>query len=94
MNISDEAVEAAFDALGREYGDDAYCRERQYIRTTLEAALPLLSSQRALDAVLDISNVVLDSEHGDPAFIAGWEAALEEVQARIHEATNPHRSQA
>lgn len=94
MSISDEAVEAAFDALGREYGEDAYCRDRQYIQATLEAASPLLPSQKAMDAVLDISNVRMDSEHGDPAFVAGWEAALEEVQARINEHYNPYRSQA
>jgi len=41
----------------------------------------------AIEAVLDISNVRMDSEHGDPTFVAGWEAALEEVNARIKEST-------
>jgi len=36
--IPDEAVEAAMSALGEAYGVDAYCRERQYVVTALEAA--------------------------------------------------------
>jgi len=39
--------------------------------------------QRVVDVVLDIANVRMDSDYGDPTFVAGWESALEEVNARI-----------
>lgn len=42
--------------------------------------------RQAVAAVLDVSNVRVDSEFGDPAFVAGWESALEEVNERIKEA--------
>jgi hypothetical protein len=41
-NIPDAAVEAAMAALGEAYGDDARCREREYVLTTLESAAPHL----------------------------------------------------
>lgn len=36
--IPAEAVEAAISALGERYGEDAYCKDREYVTTTLEAA--------------------------------------------------------
>ena len=43
--IPDEAVEAALTALGEAYGDDAYCKERQYVLTALEAASQHIAAQ-------------------------------------------------
>ena len=94
MNISDEAVEAAAKGLIK-VGDAVWDAMPQYAKElarsdahrALEAAAPHMATWTALDSVLDISNVRMDSEHGDPAFLAGWEAALEEVSARIAEAT-------
>jgi hypothetical protein len=45
----------------------------------------------AVEAVLGIQDIRMDSEHGDPAFLLGWEAALEEVQARIERALQEGR---
>ena len=38
---------------------------------------------KALEAIMGIQDIGMDKENGDPSFISGWEAALEEVQARI-----------
>jgi hypothetical protein len=38
MNVSEEAIAAALAALGEAYGEDAYCRKREYVITALEAA--------------------------------------------------------
>lgn len=47
--IPDAAVDAALSALGEAYGKDAYCRERQYVMTALEAAAPHLRSISAAE---------------------------------------------
>ena len=39
-----------------------------------------------VEDILAISDIGMNSEHGDPAFIQGWECALEEVKARIESA--------
>lgn len=38
--IPEAAVEAALSALGEAYGEDAYCKNREYVRTALESAAP------------------------------------------------------
>ncbi|NWL34467.1 hypothetical protein [Paenarthrobacter nitroguajacolicus] len=37
----------------------------------------------AVQAVTGIAEIKMNSEHGDPAFVQGWECALEEMNARL-----------
>jgi hypothetical protein len=37
----------------------------------------------AVQAVTGIAEIKMNSEHGDPAFVQGWEAAIEEMNARL-----------
>lgn len=37
----------------------------------------------AVQAVTGIAEIKMNSEHGDPAFVQGWEAAIEEMRARL-----------
>lgn len=64
--INEEAVEAALAALGEAYGEDAYCKEREYVITTLEAALPFLAST-APSAPVRVSQELLDEQRA-----GGW----------------------
>lgn len=94
QQIPAEAVEAAARTLCQFGGLNIWDREdgatRNYYqrnaKSALNAAAPHMLAQKALDSVLDISNVRVDSDYGNPAFVAGWESALEEVQVRIKEA--------
>lgn len=49
------------------------------------AAAPSIVTQllAVVDDVLAISDIGMNSNHGDPAFIQGWECAIEEMKARI-----------
>lgn len=67
--IPDEAVEAAMLALGERYGDDAHCKEREYVVTALEAAAPLMAAQALEDAAEAVDEDPYDDL--DP-FYAGW----------------------
>lgn len=63
--IPEKAVEAALSALGEAYGEDAYCKNREYVMTALEAAAPHMSRTIAtveeLDA-LPFESVARDAE--------------------------------
>ena len=37
----------------------------------------------AVQAVTGIAEIKMNSEHGNPAFVQGWEAAIEEMDARL-----------
>lgn len=64
--IPDEAVEAAMLALGERYGDDAHCKEREYVVTALEAAAPHLLTHVHHH----------DIEHHARSFNEGYETAV------------------
>lgn len=64
--IPEKAVEAAMLALGEQYGDDAHCKEREYVVTILEAAAP--------HSLVHVHHH--DIEHHARSFNQGYEAAV------------------
>jgi len=61
----------------------AWVDHAEYTEPIANAPTDLTRLLATVEEVLGISEIKMTRKHGDPAFVQGWECAIEEMHARV-----------